>query len=100
MRLPISVGLFRLSFGLCLAVLALGLGSLPAGAVDLINRDAAAHNVTLIQAGQPTRFVIGPHVTFHRVCNACTVDIDGTQRIDAEDNDSVTIHNGVPQIGG
>ena len=96
MRLPIR----RLFFRLSLSALVMAFWPFPAGAVDLINRDPKPHTVTLIQAGQPNRFVIGPHVTFHRVCNACTVDIDGTQRIDAEDSDRVTIREGVPQIGG
>jgi len=90
MRMPTAVAVFLITAGATDA----------ASAVDLINRDAQPHTIVLLQAGQPTRFVIAPHVSFRRVCTACTVEIDGTRRIDAEDSDSVTIREGVPQIGG
>ena len=72
----------------------------PAGAVDLVNRDPEAHQVQLLQAGQPRRFIIAGHTTFHQVCTACVVEIDGHSRIEAEDNDRVVIARGQPTIGG
>ncbi len=88
--------------GLRAVAMAMLIGGLtgPAGAVDLVNRDIIAHQVLLLQAGQPHRFMIAGHSTFRRVCAACVVEIDSQGRIDAEDNDTVTILDGQPKIGG
>lgn len=93
LRIAVVIGGFVIGGLVCLI-------SAPAGAVDLVNRDGTPHQVILIEAGQPNPFTMAGHSALKRVCTACTVEIDGSGRIDAEDADTVVIRNGTPVIGG
>lgn len=84
-----------------LGVLILGMmAARPALAVDLVNTDDTAYDVTVEENGEVFRFTIAPRVVLSGVCSACTVRLGNGQTAAAEDNDTVTIAQGKTSIGG
>lgn len=77
------------------------LAATPAPAVDLVNSDATAHRLKVVEWGEAHEFVIAPGVTLADVCLVCTVTVvEAAAEVAAEENDIVVIRDGRPQVGG
>lgn len=91
------------SYCVLLSVLATGaflVAVPPAEAVDIINSDKAAHDLVVVESGEPMRFRIAPRATLTDVCSACRIQVGSKETTDAEDGDTVTIRDGRPEVGG
>lgn len=75
-------------------------GFSPAWAVDLVNTDSVPYDIVVEENGETFRFSIGPQTNLSGVCSACTVRLSNGKKADAEDNDTVTIRQGQPVVGG
>ena len=80
-----------------LLVLAIGV-AVPAvaPAVDVVNEDRRAHEVTIAEKDRPGVWsqTIEPGETLADVCIQCTIEVDNLGRIDAAGAEVITIRDG------
>lgn len=68
----------------------------PAPAVDIVNADRRAHEVTVIERNRPGVWSLTIEIgeTLADVCIQCTIEVDKVGRIDASGAEVVTIRDG------
>ena len=71
------------------------LAAVPAGAVDIVNRDSRAYDVRVVESPSSSRLSVAPYTTQMSVCWSCKITVQGMGEIEVRPGQTVIIANGV-----